>query len=48
MTWILLFANCVKAIAKAVRCMAHGWNQAENNPEPGACTLPIIEVYLSN
>jgi len=47
MAWIL-FVNCVTAIAKAVRCTAQGWNQAEKNPEPGACTLPIIEVYLSN
>jgi hypothetical protein len=48
MAWILLFVNCVTATAKAVRFTAQGWNQAENNPEPGACTLPIIEVYQSN
>jgi len=48
MAWILLFVNCVTAIAKVVRCTTQGWNQAENNPEPGACTLLIIEVYQSS
>jgi hypothetical protein len=48
MTWILLFVNGITTVAKTVRCTAQEWNQAENNPEPGACTLPIIEVYQSN
>ena len=48
MAWILLFVNGVTAVAKAVRCTAQGWNQADNNPQPGACTLPITEVYQSN
>jgi hypothetical protein len=43
MAWILLFVNCVITIAKAVRCTAQGRNQAENNPEPGACAFPIIK-----
>jgi len=47
MAWILLFVNCVTAIAIAVTCTAQGWYQAENNLQPGACTL-IIEVYQSN
>lgn len=48
MAWILYFLNCVTVVAKAVRCTAQGWNQAENNPKSGACTVPIIAAYQSN